>query len=79
MLGNPDRRDPVELLIVVGLIAFAAYWAGWWVGRTDRPAPPSWPEAEDCEPLGPLERRILPYVSLHDLPVIPRREPPDED
>ena len=37
----------MDLLIVVGLIAFAAYWVGWWVGRTDRPAPPLWPDAEN--------------------------------
>ena len=34
-------------LLVVGLIAFAAYWIGWAVGRTDRPEPPPWPAAED--------------------------------
>ena len=66
----------MDLLIAVGLIVFAAYWAGWRVGRTDRLAPPPWPEAEDCEPLSPLERRILPYVRLNDLPDLPRRELP---
>ena len=55
-------------LLVVGLIAFAAYWTGWAVGRRDRPAPPPWPEAEDCEPLTPLARRILPYLPTHDGP-----------
>ena len=61
----------MDLLIVVGLLVFVAYWTGWAVGRSDRPASPPWPEAEDCEPLTPLERRILPYVRLHDLPDLP--------
>lgn len=45
-------------MIVVALIALAAYWIGWAVGRGDRPEP-SWSEAEDSEPLPPLVRRIL--------------------
>ena len=68
----------MDLLVVVGLLVFAAYWVGWAVGRRERPVPPPWPEAEDCAPLSPLERRILPYVRLYDLPDLPRHEPPDE-
>ena len=63
----------MDLLVVVGLLVFVAYWAGWWVGRTDRSAPPPWPEAEDCEPLTPLERRILPCLPTHDDPWGPGR------
>ena len=52
----------MDLLIAVGLLVFAAYCVGWWVGRTDRTVPPPWPEAEDCEPLTPLVRRLLPRL-----------------
>lgn len=59
------RRTRVDV-VVVGLIAFAAYWVGWAVGRRDQPKPPPWPAAEDCEPLPLLARRILPYLPSHD-------------
>jgi hypothetical protein len=55
-------------LLFVGLMTFAAYWVGWAVGRSERPDPPPWPEAEDCEPLSPLVRRILPYLPTQDGP-----------
>lgn len=54
--------DPVT----VALIAFAAYWVGWAVGRGERPDPRPWPAAEDCEPRPPLARRILPHLPTHD-------------
>ena len=75
LLGS-HGRTPVDLL-VVALIAIAVYCVGWALGWRDRPAPPPWPEVEDCEPLSPLARRILPYLPLPDLPDMPRREPPD--
>ena len=49
-------------LLAVALMALAAYWTGWAVGRRDRPEPTPWPAAEDCEPLPPLVSRILPYL-----------------
>ena len=36
-----------------------------------------WPAAEDCEPLAPLARRVLPFVPSADLPDMPRSNPPD--
>ncbi|TVP62691.1 MAG: hypothetical protein EA340_15340 [Nitriliruptor sp.] len=60
-------------LLVVGLIAFAAYWVGWWVGRTDRPGPAPWPDAEDCEPLTSFEQRFLSHLPTHDDPWGPGR------
>ena len=53
-------------LLVVALVVFAAYRIGWAVRRRERPDPRPWPAAEDCEPLPPLVRRILPYLPTHD-------------
>jgi hypothetical protein len=65
-LRSPESREEAMDLFVVAAIALIAYAVGLWVGRTERIQRPPWPEAEDCEPLPSLARRILPYLPNHD-------------